>query len=174
MVMAGFLLFGVFALAPPGALASGDHDHEEPGVALGPPTVEFTLWAYVTGFEDGNGNKNPTLTVSQDDVVKVTIISGENVEHNFVIEELEVHSDHVAVAGEQVEVTFLAESLGEFAYICNILGHRAFMEGTLVVREVGGGSPGLSTPLLVGILAGVALAVGAIAMRLVRNGRKSA
>ncbi len=117
---------------------------------------------------------NPTLTVAHDDVVQVTIINGEDVEHNFVIDELEVHSEHVLATGEEVEVVFLAETLGEFAYYCNLPLHRATMEGTLAVQEPGAGFGGISTPLLIGIVAGVIVAIVVIAVVVIRNGRKPA
>lgn len=168
--MTGLLLVAAALSISFGAAASEDHDA---GAALGPPTVEFTLWAYITGYEDADGNKNPTLTVGHDEVVEITIINGDGMEHNLVIEAFDAHSDHVVAVGEQVEVLFAADTLGDFSYYCMVPGHQATMEGTLTVQEVSPGSTpaGISTPLLVGIIGGVLGVVLVAAVLLLRNRR---
>lgn len=102
------------------------------------PTVEFTLMAYLTGFVgvggDIDGVTNPTLYVSPGDVVKVTVINGEDVEHDFVIDELGAHSEHLPAEGSQDDVIFVAPKVGTFYYYCSVPGHRELgMEGTLEV-----------------------------------------
>jgi nitrite reductase (NO-forming) len=113
------------------------------------PTIEFTLQ---TIFRDGRlafegvggeiaGKVNPSIQVKQNDVVKITIVNGDGIEHDFVIEGLGVMSEHVNTKGEKTSVTFKAERIGEFFYFCDIPGHRqAGMEGKVIVG-LGQGQP---------------------------------
>ncbi|MDJ0269154.1 MAG: cupredoxin domain-containing protein [Aigarchaeota archaeon] len=109
----------------------------------GLPAKEFTL---ETTFSDGfaflgkggaiDGVKNPTLKVKVGDVVKITIVNGDGVGHDFVIDELKVHADHVKEKGESVDVIFKTEQPGEYTYYCSVPGHReAGMEGKIIVVE---------------------------------------
>ncbi len=115
----------------------GEGGHDGNGLGLD-PTIEFTLMAYLTGFAGVGGDidsvMNPLLQVRPGDVVHITVINGEDVEHDFVIAELEVHSEHLPVEGAQDEVVFIAPSQGTFSYFCSVPGHRGLgMEGTLEV-----------------------------------------
>jgi len=95
------------------------------------PTVEFTLQGGIgsQGFEwmgvggDIDGVRNPDLNVKVGDVVKVTIISGDGMQHDFAIDELEVLSDPVAAQGEEVSITFEVTEAGTFIYYCTTPGH---------------------------------------------------
>jgi nitrite reductase (NO-forming) len=81
-----------------------------------------------------SGPKNPTLTVKQYEIVKITLVNGDGIEHDLQIQGLDVHTKHVKNKGEQTSVTFKAEKLGEFSYFCSVQGHRrAGMEGRLIV-----------------------------------------
>ncbi len=108
------------------------------------PNVEFKL---ETMLADGfaflgkggaiDGVKNPTIKVKVGDVVKITIVNGDGVEHDFAIEGLNVHAtDHVKEKGESIDVIFKAEQPGEYTYYCSVPGHReSGMEGKIIVVE---------------------------------------
>ncbi|MEM4310869.1 MAG: cupredoxin domain-containing protein [Nitrososphaerales archaeon] len=122
-----------------------EHEHEESKESEQlQPTVEFMLQ---TAFTDGsfsflgmgsniNEVKNPTLYVTHGAVVKIVIENGDGIEHDFVIEGLDVHSKHISMKGEKTSVIFKAEREGEFYYYCSIPGHRELgMEGKIVIEE---------------------------------------
>lgn len=88
----------------------------------------FTIWATQT--------KNPTLFAKVGDVVEIQLSSDSDVEHNFVIDELGVHSAHVSKSTGMVKVKFKVTKAGTFKYYCMLPGHQAAgMEGKFVVRE---------------------------------------
>ena len=95
------------------------------------PTVEFTLQGGIgsQGFEwvgvggDIDGVRNPDLNVAVGDVVKVTIISSDGMQHDFAIDELEVLSEPVTAEGESVSITFEVTEAGSFIYYCTTPGH---------------------------------------------------
>lgn len=60
-------------------------------------------------------------------------LTSEDIEHDFVIEELDLHVVGVE-AGETKTGGFTAPAAGEYTYYCAVAGHRdAGMEGKLVV-----------------------------------------
>lgn len=95
------------------------------------PTVEFTLQGGIgsQGFEwvgvggDIDGVRNPDLNVTVGDVVKVTVISSDGMQHDFAIDELEVKSEPVTGQGEEVSITFEVTEAGTFIYYCTTPGH---------------------------------------------------
>ncbi len=116
-------------------LGEEDHAGHEPQLA---PTVEFTLLAYMSGFVGAGGTVdgvvNPLLAVGPGDIVAMTVINGENIEHDFVIDELAVHSDHLHDEGSQDTIVFIVPASGAFDYYCSVPGHRERgMEGSLQV-----------------------------------------
>jgi nitrite reductase (NO-forming) len=120
-------------------LESGGHgEGAGTGVVQLPPTVNFTLAAYLDGFVGVGGAidgvTNPVLAVQPGDVVAITIVNGETIGHDFVIDVLGVHSAHLETQGAEATVLFVAPKAGAFPYICSVLGHReAGMEGVLQV-----------------------------------------
>lgn len=107
-------------------------------------TVEYTL---LTGGNTGqlvfvgvggeiDGQVNPTLAANPGDVVKITLINGDGMLHDVVIDEFDVQSDQFAGRGEQDSVTFVADQIGEFVYYCSVPGHRqAGMWGKFIVGQ---------------------------------------
>lgn len=74
------------------------------------------------------------VQVKKGDTVKITM-SGKDMMHNFVIDELNVTSETVR-EGETTEIEFVANQAGEFEFYCGIGQHRANGQtGTLVVTE---------------------------------------
>lgn len=146
--MKGYLLVGN-ATAPEEALAvSMPMDSvKETGV-----TVPYTL---ETGLQDGkmvyigkggdiDGKVNPDLKANLGDKVKLTLISGEGAEHNFVLDELGANSKHVSGKGNSIDAEFVVSQEGTFAYYCSLPGHRqAGMEGKFIAGS--GASTGSNT-----------------------------
>lgn len=114
----------------------------QPG--LGEPTVRFTL---VTGIVDGkmafigrgepiDGVANPDLTVQPGDVVEITLVDGDGVQHDLILPDFSIASDKVTKKDTQAVVTFKVETEGAYVYYCSLPGHRAAgMEGRLVVGK---------------------------------------
>ncbi len=108
------------------------------------PSKTFTL---KTAISDGKmvyigvggeleGLVNPDLVVEPGAIVKINLVNGEPVQHNLTIPDFEVRSADVTNLNETVSVTFSADKPGEFAYFCDIPGHRmAGMEGKLIVGQ---------------------------------------
>lgn len=119
--------------------SSGDHNEE-----LDQPDVRYTL---ITGGGTGklvyigqggtiDGLENPTLTAEPGDVVEITLINGDKIEHDLAIDEIAVLSDHVQELDSHSIVTFKVEEEAEYAYYCSIPGHRqAGMVGVLRVGQ---------------------------------------
>jgi nitrite reductase (NO-forming) len=106
------------------------------------PTVRFRLrteladgkMAFVGVGDPIEGVVNPPLRVAEGDVVQVTLINNDNVEHDVVFPEFGAGTDKVARKGASSVTVFRADKSGEFAYFCSLPGHRqAGMEGKLTV-----------------------------------------
>lgn len=105
--------------------------------------VEYTLRTVMPGepamaFEgvggDIDGVINPDLTAETGDTVRITIINGDPMLHDFLIDEFGVNSGELHEEGETVTVEFVVTQPGEFYYYCSIPGHRDIgMEGLLRV-----------------------------------------
>src|SRR6185503_6352052 len=105
-------------------------------------TVEYSL---TTGMVDGqmafigvgggiNGVKNPTLSANVGDTLKLTLTSGEGVEHDITFPDFNATSEHVVGKGKSTTFSFLVDKGGSFKYNCLIAGHReAGMEGKFEV-----------------------------------------
>jgi nitrite reductase (NO-forming) len=114
------------------------------------PTVKFEL---VTGFSNGrmgftgvggsiDGIFNPTLQIEPGDVVEITLVNGDALEHDIVLPDFNANSESVRTRGETTVIVFEADQMGDFVYYCSIPGHRqAGMEGRLVVSEPGAAAP---------------------------------
>ncbi len=114
------------------------------------PTVKFEL---VTGFSSGRmgfmgvggsieGVFNPTLQVTPGDVVEITLVNGDALEHDIVFPDFNADSETIRAKGETTVLVFEADQSGDFVYYCSIPGHKqAGMEGRLVVSEAGAETP---------------------------------
>lgn len=127
------------------APSEGGHK-DEPGAhggsaaPAGPVSQTITLKMFINGFVGAGGDidgvKNPVLKVKHGETIKVDLINGDPLEHDFVIDELGAHTDHVYAEGERISTTFVASKDGSFYYYCSVPGHRkAGMEGTIEVSE---------------------------------------
>ena len=106
------------------------------------PTVRFRLrteladgkMAFVGVGGSIEGIVNPPLRVAEGDVVQVTLINNDGVEHDVVFPDFGAGTDKVNRKGASSVTVFRADKSGEFAYFCSLPGHRpAGMEGKLTV-----------------------------------------
>ena len=104
--------------------------------------IEYTLNAVMqngkmvyVGVGGGiDGVENPILSAHVGQTVKVTLISGDGVEHDISFPDFGVTSEPVSGKGKSVSVTFTVDKGGAFTYFCTIPGHRqAGMEGAFNV-----------------------------------------
>jgi nitrite reductase (NO-forming) len=114
------------------------------------PTVQFEL---VTSFSNGrmgftgsggsiDGIFNPTLQVNPGDVVEITLVNGDALEHDIVFPDFNAESEAIRTKGDKTVLVFEADKVGDFIYYCSIPGHKqAGMEGRLVVSEAGAEGP---------------------------------
>lgn len=107
--------------------------------------VEYTLKTVMPA--DGNptmayegvggaidGVLNPELTAETGDTVRLTIINGDPMLHDLLIDEFGVNSGEIREKDETVTVEFKVYQPGQFYYYCSIPGHRQIgMEGVLTV-----------------------------------------
>ncbi|HLF75100.1 MAG TPA: cupredoxin domain-containing protein, partial [Anaerolineales bacterium] len=95
-------------------------------------TVEYSL---MTGMMDGgmafigvgsgiDGVKNPTLTANVGDTVKITLTSGDGVEHDVAFPDFNAMSEHVTAKGSSTTFEFTADKPGSFTYNCVVAGHK--------------------------------------------------
>ncbi len=132
------------------AMGEGEeHDDEqahadENSEDLGEPDVRYTLITgggtgqliYVGVGGDIDGVENPLLTAEPGEVVEITLINGDKIEHDLVIDELGVHTDHLQDLDSQSTITFKVEEEAEYEYYCSVPGHRqAGMVGILRVGQ---------------------------------------
>ncbi len=113
-----------------------------PAVVVPSADVEYTLrtggpsgeLAFVGVGGDIDGQINPTLTADPGQVVKITLINADGIQHDLTIDEFGVQTDQVGQAGQLDEAIFTVDQEGEFVYYCSLPGHRqAGMWGTLRV-----------------------------------------
>lgn len=83
-----------------------------------------------------DGVVNPTLTADPGDTVSITVINGDGILHDLMIDEFSVSTGPLEQRDQQAAVTFMVMDAGEYVYYCSIPGHRqAGMWGTLRVGE---------------------------------------
>lgn len=108
--------------------ACGDDSHE--GAHGGNTEAETgarSIDVVATSFEFDP----PTIQADAGEALEV-VLTAEDVEHDFVIDELDAHIG--AEAGATATGGFVAEEAGTYTYYCSVPGHReAGMEGELVV-----------------------------------------
>ena len=130
------LLMGIAMLLSACASASANAAQE-----AGNDTGRVVEYALTTGMTDGkmafigvgggiDGVVNPTLSANAGDTLKITLSSGDGVEHDISFPDFGVTSDHVVGKGSSVSLTFPVDKGGSFLYFCTLPGHReAGMEG---------------------------------------------
>jgi nitrite reductase (NO-forming) len=71
-----------------------------------------------------DGVKNPALTANVGDTVKITLVSGDGVEHDISFPDFNAQSEHISGKGAQTTLEFVPDRPGSFAYICVVAGHK--------------------------------------------------
>ncbi len=109
------------------------------------PDVSYTLSAdlsdgkmiYTGVGGEIDGLVNPTLNVQNDQVVEITLLNNNVLEHNIVFPDLDTHSEHVNAEVESTTLAFrIGDQEGNLEYYCSIAGHReAGMEGLLAINK---------------------------------------
>jgi nitrite reductase (NO-forming) len=83
---------------------------------------------------DIDGQVNPPLRANTGDTLRVTLTSGEGVEHNISFPDFNVISENVVGVGDSTTIEFLVDKGGSLTYICSLPGHKeAGMAGTFQV-----------------------------------------
>jgi nitrite reductase (NO-forming) len=109
------------------------------------PNVRFRLrtelgegkMAFVGVGGEIEGVVNPTLRVNVGDVVQVSLVNNDGIEHDIVFPDFKAATDRVNRKGASSVTVFRAAKAGEYPYICSLPGHRqAGMEGKFVVGGV--------------------------------------
>jgi nitrite reductase (NO-forming) len=131
-------------LLPLLALIAGGCTPQPPAKAQADFEAAFTLKTTLidgrmvfegVGGEIG-GVTNPELMAQPGDKVRVTLINGNGMPHDFAIPDLNAQTTMVTAKGQTTDVVFEISDTGEFAYSCTVSGHRqAGMEGRLIVSE---------------------------------------
>jgi nitrite reductase (NO-forming) len=112
--------------------ACGGSPKNETTAAAQGKIVEYSL---LTGMMDGgmafigvgggiDGVKNPTLSAHVGDTVKITLTSGEGVEHDIAFPDFNAMSEHVVGKGSSTTFEFTVDKGGSFSYICVVAGHK--------------------------------------------------
>ena len=119
------------------APAASDPQIQEPSVSFELQTELGAAGMIFVGVGgDIDGVQNPTLQVAEGEVVQITLINGDGMEHDVAIPDLGAHSEHISSKGSSTTFTFTADQAGSFAYYCTVPGHRqAGMEGLFIVGE---------------------------------------
>lgn len=74
------------------------------------------------------------ITVTEGDVVKVVFATTDALMHDWNLDQFDAQTE-ISQQGETVEVTFVADEVGEYEFYCSVGNHRAQgMVGTLVVE----------------------------------------
>jgi nitrite reductase (NO-forming) len=90
--------------------------------------------AFVGVGGDIEGVVNPVLRVKDGDVVQVSLVNNDGIEHDVVFSDFNAGTDRVNRKGASSVTVFRADKSGEFPYFCSLPGHRqAGMEGKLAV-----------------------------------------
>jgi len=112
----------------------------------GGPSATFHLDAYLSGFKGLggaiDGMTNPDLVVAVGTSVTIVVMNAEAFEHDFFLDGYLVHINGLMSQGAERSATFTADEAGSFTYYCTIPGHRATMQGTLIVGEPSKPGPG--------------------------------
>lgn len=93
-----------------------------------------------------DGVFNPTLVAEPGDIVQITLVSSEAVQHNLQLDDFGVDTGMLTALGEERSVKFVADREGSFTYYCVVPGHQAAgMQGTL---QVGSGDGTAATSVV--------------------------
>ena len=138
VIAATFFLAGILGT---GLVLAQDQDASPADIT---PDVSYTL---TTGLADGmmafigvggdiDGVVNPTLHAEPGDVVQLTLVNGDGVQHDWALEGMDVATDLVNEKGASSVTVFRVDEAGQYTYFCTVPGHRqAGMEGLLEIGD---------------------------------------
>ena len=135
------------------ACASRRASAEESSTTTTGKVIEYALQSSMedgkmlfTGVGGGiDGAINPTLSANVGDVVKVTLSSGEGVEHNISFPDFNATSENVVGKGSSTTLEFTVDKGGSFSYLCSVAGHKE--AGMVGKFEVTGSAAANSVPV---------------------------
>src|SRR5919197_312722 len=137
-----------FAAGPKSAAAGHDHtaqggkpskvERGAPKLAKKSPAAEYTpnvryrlrtelaegKMAFVGVGGEIEGVVNPVLRVNDGDVVQVSLVNNDGIEHDVVFPDFNAGTDRVARKGASSVTVFRADKAGDFSYFCSLPGHR--------------------------------------------------
>src|SRR5690625_3338395 len=102
---------------------------------------EYTLEAVITGYTGVGGEidgiRNPVLQAQKGETVRITMVNGETLTHDIVMEKMGIKSEAIIEEGASTSITF--EATSDDTYFCSIPGHRqAGMEGQFeIIKSTG-------------------------------------
>jgi nitrite reductase (NO-forming) len=157
-VLAVSMLAGMVSLSPTASAAN----------------IEVTVVAKETGCPAGKDFcfEPAEIAAEVGDTVTITLVNDANntASHDLKIDEFGVMTDLIG-PGEQDTITFVVDKAGNFAYYCTVPGHRQLgMEGSLVVAGETPAGPDIT--FMIGVTAGVLLAIGVVAFIIISARRK--
>ena len=108
---------------------------ETASTSLGLPEGKLVEYSLVSTMTDGqmaflgvgggiDGVKNPTLSASVGDTVRVTLTGGDAVEHDVAFPDFNAKSEHISGKGSTSTFEFVADKPGTFTYNCLLAGHK--------------------------------------------------
>jgi nitrite reductase (NO-forming) len=92
-----------------------------------------------------DGVRNPTLSASVGDTVRVTLTGGDAVEHDIAFPDFNAQSEHITGKGATSTFEFVADRPGTFMYSCLLAGHKE--AGMIGKFEVTGSAPAGAAPV---------------------------
>jgi nitrite reductase (NO-forming) len=127
---------------------------ENPSAGAGAgKTIEYSLLSTMVdgqmtfiGVGGGiDGVRNPTLSASVGDTVRVTLTGGDAVEHDIAFPDFNAQSDHIMGKGSTSTFEFVADKPGSFMYSCLLAGHKE--AGMIGKFEVTGSAANAAAPV---------------------------
>lgn len=98
---------------------------------------EYVLDAKMIGYTgiggDIDGRRNPVLRAKKGERVKISLINGELMAHDIVLEKYDVKSETMLEEGDTTSVVFIAEE--DDSYYCSLPGHEQVMRGQFKIVE---------------------------------------
>lgn len=98
---------------------------------------EYVLDAKMIGYTgiggDIDGRRNPVLRAKKGERVKISLVNGELMAHDIVLEKLGIKSETMLEEGDTTSVTFKAAE--DDTYYCSLPGHQQVMRGQVKIVE---------------------------------------
>jgi nitrite reductase (NO-forming) len=134
--------------------ACGASGKETASTSPGLPEGKLVEYSLLSTMMDGqmaflgvgggiDGVKNPTLSASVGDTVRVTLTGDDAVEHDVAFPDFNAKSEHISGKGSTSTFEFVADKPGTFTYNCLLAGHKE--AGMIGKFEVTGSAPSNTT-----------------------------